>query len=82
MTAIYASIIMSVMTWRVDIILPPPPRVMIREVIAKNWLSTSGAGDFNGDGVCNLEDYDVITSDLLNYWRAWYILLPPPEIKM
>ena len=43
---------------------------MLQDEIFDNWLSTTGAGDYNNDGICNLEDYVEINSDY-NYYKAW-----------
>jgi len=48
----------------------PGVDAMVKDVIVANWLSTSGAGDFNGDGVCNIQDYAAVTSDY-DIYRAW-----------
>ena len=42
----------------------------LQDEIFDNWLSTSGAGDYNGDGICNMKDYAIVTSDY-SYYKAW-----------
>jgi len=42
----------------------------LKDEIYSNWLSTGGGGDYNGDGICNLEDYAIVTSDY-DYYKAW-----------
>lgn len=73
---ILSIIIFSVLGIRFEVITLPTKEDMIREVIFENWLSKSGAGDFNNDGICNIEDYCMVITDD-NYYKAWIILNPP-----
>ena len=45
----------------------------IRDEIFENWMKTDGAGDYNQDGVCNLEDFAIITSDY-SFYKSWCTL--------
>jgi len=80
MTELFLTICMLCPNIQFVILKQPTISRMVRDEIAANWLSTTGAGDFNGDGICNLEDYSIITSDDY-YYQAWLLLFTPRILR-
>lgn len=73
MTEILLTVCMCVPGIQFFVAKAPGVDAMVKDVIVSNWLSTSGAGDYNGDGICNMEDYAIVTSDY-DYYKAWLTL--------
>ena len=46
----------------------------MRYYIFNNWLSSSGNGDFNHDGICDFKDYAI----LANWWKKYNATLNGP----
>jgi hypothetical protein len=43
------------------------PAFAVKEVFVPCWLKSDGTGDFNGDGRCDMGDYNIFVSDMEMY---------------